>query len=71
MFDDDFDDHEAHDARVLRTLEAQDVPVVVLFDHGDHSGPPNRGLVDALERRYPTSKRFGSFTVRWRTDRTR
>lgn len=70
VFDADFHDPPARNARILGTLEAQDVPVVVLADYGDHSGPPNPSLVAALERRYPTSRRFGAFVVRWRPGET-
>lgn len=69
-FDPDFYDPPARNARILRTLEEQRVPVVVLADYGDHSGPPNPALVAALEQRYPASSRFGAFVVRWRPDPT-
>lgn len=66
LFDSDWDAPEARRRRILDTLEAERVQVVVLRQRGEFSGPIEGGLQDELVRRYPGSRDIGHFQVRWR-----
>lgn len=61
-----FDDPEGREERILDSLEAHRVNVVVVNRAPEFSGPVSPALASALVMLYPNSASTGPFTVRWR-----
>ena len=62
-----FDDPNRRTARILNTLQADDVRLVVINTHPLFSGALDATLGAELARRFPASQQIGPFTVRWRS----
>ena len=60
-----FDDPSHHTERVLKTLEAHAVNVVVLNNSSNFSGQIAADLRTALTTRFPYSAKVGHFDVLW------
>lgn len=60
------DDPRNRTERVMRTLDREDVRVVVLNRTPHFSGLPPEPLIRALEAAYPDAIGIGRFIVRWK-----
>lgn len=60
------DDPRNRTERVMRTLDREDVRVVVLNRTPHFSGLPPEPLIRALEAAYADATGIGRFIVRWR-----
>lgn len=59
-------DQAGRTGRILEALDRQDVRVVVVNRRPLFSGPPDPGLLNALQARYPQAREVGRFLVAWK-----